>query len=285
MLESNPFRQRSPDAELEKALGQILRFRLSGERPLTAAAAPAEGGRHQLFETLGAWSKDKPNEALEAFLKGPHACAGACLAAGWTEAAITLTRTVDPAEKPETAPEWFRYGMAQALRRCRGEASALTFLRAQPTTELLTLLLGETALAAGHRYQALPLLKEGAARDSDAGFRAAWLLATDAAEHRDFAAARGFVAAQPRLAESVAGQECLARWALLEGKTAEAEALYGKISTQSAEAKMFLSRVAFSAKRWDEARRLTNELLEEMPDELALRRNLAAIEEAAAVQP
>ena len=76
----------------------------------------------------------------------------------------------------------------------------------------------------------------------------------------------------------------LARLALAEGQTAEAEQIYRSILKSSVEAKTWFARQAYSQKRWKDARQLTNELLEMLPDSPQLRENLLAIDQAEAHQ-
>ena len=118
--------------------------------------------------------------------------------------------------------------------------------------------------------------------NSGAGFRAAYLLALDAAENRRPDLARQRVAEQPLLAKADAGQELLARLALAEGRTNETETIYRKIVKTSVEAKAWFARRAFADRNWKEARQLTNELLELLPDSPQLRENLLAIDRAEA---
>jgi hypothetical protein len=60
----------------------------------------------------------------------------------------------------------------------------------------------------------------------------------------------------------------------MQDDEASASAQYAALEKDSAEAQAYLARTAFKNKRWDEARRLTRELLTEFPDELILRKNL-----------
>ena len=116
--------------------------------------------------------------------------------------------------------------------------------------------------------------------DSDAGYRAAWLLAQSALESRDFARAREITQHQPRLARSTSGRELLARIALLGGNAAEGERMHQAIATDSVEARAFLARRAFERKDWPAARQHTEALQRRMPDELQLRENLLTIAKA-----
>ena len=80
--------------------------------------------------------------------------------------------------------------------------------------------------------------------------------------------------------EEASEEELLARLALAEGKTQDAEHIYRGIVGSSVEAKTWFARQAFSQRQWKRARQLTNELLELIPDSAQLRENLLAIDKA-----
>ena len=233
--------------------------------------------QHSLLETILAWSGGKTSPELETFASGPYAAAGACLASGWAEAALKLA----PTDRALAGtPEWFVYGLAQALRQNRGNTAALTFIKLQPRTPLVQLLTGELLLASGDRKSAAAELEPLAGLGTDVGYRAAWLLASDAADQKNTAAARRFVTGQAALASSTTGRELLARLALAEGDEQGAARQYEAIAAESAEAKAWLARKAYKEKRWDEARRLTSDLIKQFPDEMTLRENMEAINRA-----
>lgn len=279
MLTTNTFKAHPLHSELEGALRIFLKFRQKHISPAAEDFDQATDDRHQLFESIAAWSKGQASPETETFAAGPYAFAGAFLAAGWVEAALQLV----PSDRAlPDAPDWFLYGIAQALRMNRDNATALAFAKKQPPTSLMRLAVGELLLAEGQKDEAAAELKKIAAENSDVGFRAAWLLAASAAEQRKFDESRNTVAAQPRLADSTAGREIVARVTLLQGSEADAARLYSEIESDSAEAKTFLARRAFANKNWDEARRLIRLLTEQFPDELSLRASLQAIDHAAA---
>ena len=278
---TDPFRARSAHVELENSLHAMLRFRATGAKPGPDVIPPAgDSSRHQFFEDMRVWGATGQAPAgLEDFVRGPYAWSGACLAAGWLEAALLLV----PTDKAlPDAPDWFVFGIAQALRSQRGLGEALAFLDKQTgKSSLLALAKGELLLANGRRDEALALLAPVAKEASEPGYRAAWLLASDALDHRQPAAARAFVLAQPLLKERTLGHELLARTALVEGHENDAAILYKDLEKDSMEARALLARRAFDAKDWPEARRLTQAMADLAPDNLILQQNLRRIEEAA----
>jgi predicted Zn-dependent protease len=282
-------RGRSWNPGLERALYQILCFRrkpalsLAGEGEL--ATAPPVRGRHAFFEQLDkAWNSAHEarvapllSPELRGAVSGTTVFSAACMAGGWIEAALALWPD-NSADAP--SPDWVAFGMAQCLRENRGRPAALAFLAKQPSVPVLQLLEGELLLVEGRTDEGITKLRPLAAQPSDAGYRAAWLLAALAMDKGNPVAAREWVRGHPTLAASVTGREILARAALAEGDEAGALRAYNSLRRESVEARMFLARRAFAAKDWKEARLLTTELLREMPDELILRANLEAIRAA-----
>ena len=277
-LQENHFRAHSWNRELQSSLLIFLHYRKTKQAPQPGDFDSELKERHALFDSIASWCNGQANTELQSFAAGPYAFAGACLASGWVEAALQLVPT-DRA-LPD-APEWFRYGLVQALRLNRSPAAALAFATKQPPTSLLRLAIGELCLAEGNRERATAELKTVAAENSDAGYRAAWLLAGDALQQRKPAEAVAFVSAQPKLAASLAGKEYIARAAMMAGDENRAVQLYRAMEKDSAEAKVFLARRAFAARQWGEARRLTLALSVQFPDELSFREALLKIDKAA----
>ena len=204
-------------------------------------------------------------------------CSLALLAAGWREAALQLRP--EPRLTPGE-PEWLSSGFAQVLRLNRSPGAALAFLGAGHLPPASDLVRAELLAQEGRRDEARTHLTRLAELSSGVGFRAACLLTLDAAENKQYEAARQHIARQPLLAQSDLGKELLARVALAQGRPAEAEQIYRGILKSSVEAKTWFARQAYSQKRWQEARQLTNELLELIPDSTQLRENLLAIDQA-----
>ena len=278
LLSGSKFMTRSWNPELESTLRIFLNYRQSGRPPQAGDFNAAAKQHHTLFDAVAAWSNGNAMPDIHSFATGPYAFAGACLASGWIEAALRLAPTD---RGMEDAPEWFRYGMVQALRMSRGSGPALELARKQPVTPLLQLATGELLLATGPAKEGLQTLKKISSDSSDAGYRAAWLLALTALREGNTSEAIACVSLQPRLANAITGREIVARATALSGDQAKAFQLYAAMEKESAEAKVFLARRAFAAKQWDEARRLTRALMAQYPDQLSFREDLLKIDRAA----
>jgi hypothetical protein len=285
LLRGNRFRGRSWRPELELALGRILHFRVHGSLAATdVASTVVSTNGHPFFQELerlaieerGRGKATPVSADFRKFLKGGNAFAAAFLAAGWREAALGLAAP----KAAEPVPGWFHYGFAQSLRFNRGTRPALDYLSDQSPTDEVIGLRGELLLADGRFPEASAALQSVATHDSDAGFRSAWLLAQRCIESNDLAGARRVIEGQRRLASSITGRELLARLVLSSGDAAGAERMYQAIANESVEAGAVLARRAFERKDWATARRHTEALMRRMPDELQLRENLFAIDQA-----
>ncbi|MEI6389957.1 MAG: hypothetical protein WCT12_02530 [Verrucomicrobiota bacterium] len=293
LLKFEPARLRSWEPDLAAGLYRILYYRqkqsLNPPGFVFTSSVP-ETNRHSLFVLLEEAARQEraapghpPPLAPEVatLLRGPNAFSAAVLAAGWREAALQL-RPQHQLSSGE--PDWLDYGFAQTLRLNRGPRAALAFLGTGELPPAPALLRAELLAEEGQRGQAREHLTPLAKLNSGVGFRAAYLLALDAAESHDAEAARACVARQPLLAQADAGKELLARLALAEGKTNEVERIYRGIMTSSVEAKTWLARQAYAQRQWKQARQITNELLDLIPDSPQLRENLLAIDQAEARQ-
>ena len=268
--------------DLSAAFRQILFFRSRGVMPawkIFGAPRSAGAARHSFFDELEKMRQaSQPTAGQAAFLKGPHALAAACLAAGWRGAALSLW-----AEKPlpPDVPEWYVYALAQSLRYHRGPDAALSLVATVPSTPLLEVLAAELLLQKGSPDEGCARLAPWVSRPDDIGDRAAWLVAVTRLEQGRLEEVRAVLSRQPRLARGVTGREIEARLALAEGDADKAEALYRALARDSVEARAWLARRAAQRQDWAEARRLTLELLTLMPEEMALRQSLVAIDAAA----
>ena len=291
LLRYEPAHLRIWDPDLAAALFRILYYRqkqsLNPPDFIFSSALP-ETNRPPFFALLEQAARQERTATnapavltpeIAALLRGPSAFSAAFLAAGWREAALQFR--LEPQLSPQE-PEWLSSGFAQALRLNRSPRVALEFLGAGDLPPASALLRAELLVELGRRDEARELLASLAKLNSGVGFRAAFLLALDAAENQHWDAARQCIVRQPLLAQADLGKEVLARLALAEGQTAEAEQIYRGILKSSVEAKLWFARQAYSQKRWKDARQLTNELLEMLPDSPQLRENLLAIDQAEA---
>lgn len=283
LLAENRFSANSWSPDVETALTRILRIRAHKSPAVPEAvrgARPAPS--HPFLKELELLAKTQTStrgavregSALASFVNGTNAFAGAFLAVGWRQATLTLSGSKVGPE----APAWFAYGLAQCLRVNRGNRAALDCLAGVGRSPELVLLRGELLLAEKQQPEGIRELETIATHDSDAGFRASWLLAQTALDASESDRARLRVNRQPRLVSSALGSELLARAALQEGNRELAEKLYATIKDQSVEAQAFLARRAFERKDWTAARRHTEALQRRMPDQLQLRENLVAID-------
>lgn len=288
LLRFEPAYLRSWDPDLAAALCRIVSWRQKQKlNPpgLTFTSTLPQTNRHFLFVTLDAAAREEQESGhpavlapeIASLLRGPNAFSAALLAAGWREAAIQLRP--EP-HKADGDPEWLSSAFGQALRLNRSPRAALEFLGTGTLPPATALLRAEILVEEGRRKEAVEYLNSLARLSSPVGFRAAYLLALNAAENHQLDEARQCVARQPLLARDDMGKELLASLALTEGKTNEAEQIYRGIVATSIPAKTWFARQAFSQRRWSDARKLTNELLELMPDSVQLRENILAIDEA-----
>ena len=134
-------------------------------------------------------------------------------------------------------------------------------------------------LKADRETEALALLDRLARDAGDVAYSAGWLRATRLVELKRYDDALATVDTCASLKASVPAAELRARIALLRGDSAGADQQFSALSGTSLEAGAFMARKAFAARDWKEARRLTAYWLEKFPDNLQLRRNLAAIDE------
>ena len=143
--------------DLDRALAQVLTFRLSTNRSFnapglqfTTSTTPATN-RHQVLLLLDQMALDQRSGRtptvppdLARFLNSPAGPASIFLAAGWREAALNL---IQLDQFPAEAPEWAVYGFAQALRLNRNVKLALAETNRSEATRLYTALATESAEA------------------------------------------------------------------------------------------------------------------------------------------
>ena len=287
LLTTEPPKLQSWDPDLAGALQRVLYYRRKQSLNPSGVSFTTSGGetnRPPFFALLEraareeqAASDRKPKLApdFSALLRGSNVFSHIFLTAGWREAAIQLRRSaqVEPGE-----PDSLSAAYAEALRLNRNPRAALDYLGNGGLPISTTLVRAQLLLEVGRRDDALAQLRGMAKHSSSTGVRAASLLAIDASDKKDYELARKYVAEQPQLAQSDLGKQLLARMALAENHTAEAEAIYRSIAKTSIEAKTWLARKALSEGKRDEARRIITESLDLLPDSPQLRESLAAID-------
>lgn len=292
LLQYNHFATQSWNLDLESLLRRVLTFRKIGtfniDEPIPETesilaevqAGKGNRGRHPLYVEVDELSKKgadiaKITPGLREVLSSDIAIPSCFLVAGWLEAALDLTP--DPISIPADMPDWVYYDYAQAIRAVRGNKPALDFARQQKPIPSLTMLIGELLIASGDLDAGAEKLRELSSLDSDVGLRSAWLLALMYTERKQYDQARAVIEAQPLLKSNVLGKEAMARIALLEGKTDEADKIYAEIEGNSTEAKSYLARQAFVNKDYKKAKELTEELLRLYPNNPVLRDNYQRI--------
>ena len=290
VLRENRFRGVSWGPYIERALSRLLSARELGTlRPTDLPALPpASTNRpvHVFFRELEAVSAKTADPEKIAdpqwrrFAQSPQALAMAFVADGWLSAGLKLA--ADPLN-PGPMPWWADYAWGQALRLVRGPEAALKFLDGRLRAPELELLAAEIRLAKGERETAEPVLIRLVESGPPAvKQRAGWLLVTMWLEQAELDKAERFFQKASDFAATRLGKELRARLALARNRPKEAEKIYREIADDSVEAKAFLAQRAFARKDWAEARRLTEELIRLMPDELQLQANLQIIDQAEA---
>lgn len=287
LLNSNPFHYGSWAPELEKSLKTLIQYRLAyhnGKKGPLVAVSPLNGkidNPEQLLLLLANLSDSNPDQLpsaipyhIQDYLLSKEAFAIPFLSIGWTEAALQL-HTLE--KFPDSFPVWIAEAMTQALKQNRDPKAALSFALAQKNSPSLSLLAAEIALKAGEEQIAFNTLKTLYTQKNESGRKAALLLGQFLMEHDNPLDAKKALQAQPSLEKEIAAQELLARIALQEKDLRKANEIYLRIENNSSEAKSFLARKAFADKEWTRARKLTEALLKEYPDNPLLSENLKKI--------
>lgn len=264
---------------------------VSGGSPLEALAArelpklPPEP--HPFLIEFHDWKNAPPSkdDRFATWLAQPVSLAATLFAQGWHGAALDV---VGGASLPpvSNAPSWFDYGYARCLLVRDGPAAARQWLESQASRSMAAeLSLAEILLAGGSVEQGMRKLELIAATDSPHASRAAWSLALAELDRGNTAMARQWVEKSPELLGSIGGKEILARAALADGSSQDAERIYLALGTESADAMIYLSKQAFATKDWAAARKWTGELARRFPAEPQFRKNLLSIDAAEAAEP
>jgi tetratricopeptide (TPR) repeat protein len=217
-----------------------------------------------------------------AWLKTPESLPGLFLASGWVGVALDLGND-EQFLISDASPEWLAYGYAIAIKDRKGTDAAIRWLEKRTKHgPAESLMLGELLIATKQADRGLPLVRSVADGSSPQAGRAKWTLAMMALGNGKSQEARDLVQSNAELSSSARGIEILARAALLDGRKDEAEKLYLGITDQSTDALLFLSKEAYAAKRFADARKWTQILISRFPDEKKFRENLKKINEAEA---
>jgi len=268
-------------AHLAARAGQNPHLPMAGHNP----PSPPDDA-HPFIASFSTWAKRKADAANDArmteWLARPSAAVGILFASGWTGAAVMVGHGDKLVLEADT-PEWFDYGYARSLLQRDGKVPARQWLSAQPTrSSAAELLFGELLLTSGALEQGLVILQTLAAGQSPYASRAAWTLALAELDRGNSAKARQITLASSALAASVQGKELLARAALAEGSRPETLRIYQELGDQSADAMIFMSKEAFAAGDFEQARKWTILLARRFPEQLQFRENIIAIDAAAA---
>ena len=236
------------------------------------------GNEPQLFSQIETFALNPDVEIpddLHELLLSKEAFSAAFVSSGWYEAGLDLHQLHI---LPKSFPDWVAVELTKAYRRNRSALDALDFATIQPQNPALRLEIGEIYIAQEDNENALRILHPIVTDQTDIGSRAALLSALIQVEKGDFAGAEKTVRNQPFLAREVEGKEILAKAAHERGDIARAREIYETIQSQSIAAKSYLAQSAFDQENWEEAKRLTNELLAIYPGNEQLRQNLDKIE-------
>lgn len=292
LLALNPFQNTFLNPELEVGIRRILNYRLNGtlvlnDTPNDYLSDNNAKGNVITFDSLpfldqlsilSIQQAADPDFTLpleiQNLLKSPLAFVAALLSQNWNQAAIALN---SQNVFPEGIPSWVAVKMTRAIQRNQGLPEALKFAKKQLPNPDLQLVVAELLLSNKSPAEAIALLDILKTYPGDVGSRASLLLSLIYADQKNYQRAKEAILTNELLSEEVAGIEALARIALLEGYTKEAERLYDSIQSDSAEARSYLARKAFSDKNWVKARQLTISLIQEFPNNQLLRDNLYKI--------
>lgn len=263
---------------------------LCGQNPRIPLAShelsPLNEDAHSFLKTFHRWAKredtDTERAAYDQWLTHPGSLVSTLIASGWGGAALILGQDV-AYQLPPGAPDGLDYAYAKVIANQGDTAKALKWLSALPTrSHAATLLQGEMLLAANQIDEGLACLKSLTTSQSPLASRAQWTIALTELNRNQPAQCRAAVQANPELAASTQGKELLARAALAEGDRTTATAIYTALGESSADAMIFLSKEAFAAKQFDQARTWTLALARRFPEQPEFRKNLIKIDEAAA---
>jgi tetratricopeptide (TPR) repeat protein len=284
-VESSPFRTKGLAPDLARELAVALRWRLQQIAPEPGELIVDDGVEASPFaRAMLAWSRRKttdktsPPPELGAVLAGDQVWSLILASFGWTAAACDL---LSPEARAGTAPEWQVYALVRSLQAVVGPERALRYLEGmKEPTPAIEVARGECLMLAGQRDRAVSVLEACSRTGGEAAYRAHWVLAHLAlAEGRSGDVGR-WVAGDPALADSTTGRELLARAQVAMGNMESADKLFEAAGDASDEGLAWRARRAFEAGDWAKAEVLTLKLLERLPDQVVLMKNLEAIRKA-----
>jgi tetratricopeptide (TPR) repeat protein len=266
-------------AHLVARAGQDPRLPLAG---VDVPTAPENA--HPFIHDFSQWANrtgtPESDKCFQTWLARPTASVGILFASGWGGAALIVGNAGKSVPDP-AAPEWFDYGYARSLLLRDGKDPARLWLESLPTrSSAADLLLAELQLGSGAVDQGLAALEKIASGNSPHASRASWTLALAELDRGNPAKARQITLAAPSLPASVPGKEILARIALAEGNRAESVRIYQELGGESADAMIFLSKEAFAARDFAQAKKWTGMLARRFPEQPAFRDNLLQIDAA-----
>lgn len=242
---------------------------------------------HPFLREFEEWRKSSSSqeEVFVQWMANPASLAATLFAHGWHGAALDVAGG-SGLEPVVGAPAWFDFGYARCLLVRDGPAVARRWIESLPDpSAAVQLTHAEILLTGGEVELGLKQLAGLASGESPHAGRAAWSLALAELDRGNAAEAGRWVRVNPELLASVAGREILARIALVEGKPDEALRVYRDLGEQSADAMIYLSKLAFAEKNWPEARNWTGKLARRFPAEPQFRKNLLRIDDEEASQP
>ncbi len=294
LLQYNPFASNSWEPDLSKAIQRVINYRKNGNLTLPTEAAeqvklPSPEVAENIFNgnfinqinQYGRKGMQDPTATvkippdLHDLLMSQEVWSALLISANWREAGLQLhkIRII-----PSNFPQWVSYNLTQAIRTNRGVVDALKFATLQKKSPTLSLLIAELMMIGGSPDAGLVELKKLSAEQGDVGYRASWLLSLIYMDKKQFNEAKAAIQGNPKLAGELAGQEALARIAVLQGDNETADKIYAALEQQSTEAKSYLARKAFQEKNWPKAQELTEALLKVYPTNQVLKDNLQKIE-------
>lgn len=284
-LQASRFRTRGMAPNLARELTVVLRWRLReiapqpGDLMLNDEVAASPFSRAML-----AWARRKstdgsaPPPELAVVLGSPQVWSLMLASSGWVAAACDL---LPGDSRAGSHPEWHTYALMKSLLAIHGPERALQYADdSAHATSVIEASKGECLLLAGQRDRAVALLESCSQAGGEAGYRACWLLAQLALAEGRADDVEVWVTRDAGLAGSRMGRELAARAQVSAGDLEAADRLYEALGDDSTEGLAWRARRAFAARDWMEAEELTLKLLERLPDQVILMKNLEAIRNA-----